>query len=77
MSGALDHLDPDDTSFDAFRDGMEARYDVMPDWWWRPGAQERVYGKWKASKQAEIADRRSTKAGLASAKRVFDALDKV
>ena len=77
MSGALDHLDPGDTSFAAFRDIMEARYEVMPAWWWQPGAQERVYAKWKANMEAEIADRRATVAAVANGKRVFKALDKV
>ena len=77
MSGALDHLDLGDISFAAFRDIMEVRYDVMPVWWWRPGVQERVYAKWKANKEAEIADLRATAAALANGKRVFKALDKV
>lgn len=54
MSGALDSLDPGDISFAAFRDIMETRYDAMPAWWWRPGAQDRVYAKWRANKEATI-----------------------
>ena len=62
----------DDTSFDAFRDGMERRYDAMPAWWWLPGAQERTYRKWKAGKEREIADIRSTNAAVKGARRVLD-----
>ena len=74
MSGALDHLDPGDISFAAFRDIMEARYDVMPAWWFEPDAQERVYAQWKANREA---DQRATRAALLAAKRVFDELEKV
>ena len=76
MSGALDHIAPDDTSFHAFCEAKEAQYDLMPPWWWQPSAKELVYRKWKAWKEAEIADRRATATAVASGKRVFKALDK-
>ena len=65
--------DPDDSSYQAFCDEYECRYDVMPHWWWDPDRRDAVYLQWQRRKENEAADHaRAERAQLLNAKRVLD-----
>ena len=66
---------PDDTSVEAFDCEIQCRYDVMPSWWFHPTAQQAMYQKWLARKQAQAeteAHARAERAQVLNAEQVFE-----
>ena len=68
---------PDDSSYQAFCDEYECRYDVMPHWWWDPDRRDAVYLQWQRGKEADAEAKtqshaRAERAQLLNAKRVLD-----
>lgn len=70
---------PDDSSFQAFCDEYECRYDVMPVWWWEPDRRQAVFLQWQRRKEdeakARLGELRGTNAAVKGGARFFDALD--
>ena len=64
----------DDSSYQAFCDEYECRYDVMPHWWWDSDRRQSVYLQWERRKENEAeakiqAHARAERAQLLNAKR--------
>ena len=69
---------PDDSSYQAFCDEYECRYDVMPHWWWDSDRRQSVYLQWQRRKENEAgAHARAERAQLLNAKRVLDIIGSV
>ena len=68
---------PDDSSYHAFCEEYECRYDVMPGWWWDSDRRDAVYLQWQRGKENEAEAKaqshaRAERAQLLNAKRVLD-----
>ena len=64
---------PDDSSFHAFCEEYECRYDVMPHWWWDPDRREAVFLQWQRRKEDETqAHARAERAQVLNAEQVFN-----
>ena len=74
--------DPDDSSFQAFCNESECRYDVMPHWWWDSDRRQAVYLQWQRRKEDEVEAKadphaRAERATVLNAKRVFKIIGEV